>query len=252
MTCWSICLRLIAATLAAWLTPTADAQTSYPMLMALKPSAVQVGQTAELELESRYSMFGAYQVLVSGEGVTGEIATPMEPGADGKTPDLTKIKVRFTASGEALPGVRDFRIAGPTGPSTVGQLVIVSDPVVVEQDNNDAPDALAPIAWPAALCGTLEKAEDVDCFRFTVAEPTVLQFHCRAMRLEDRIHDLQQHVDPILTVRNVQTGATVAAADNNYAADPLLSTPLEAGRILAGDPRRAVPGERSTGPTSSR
>jgi hypothetical protein len=208
---------------------TADAQTSYPMLMALKPGAVQAGQMGELELESRYNMFGAYQVLVSGTGVTGEIATPMEPGADGKNPDLTKIKVRFIAAADAAPGVRDIRIAGPTGPSTVGQLVVVSDPVVIEADNNDTPDAVTPIAWPAALCGTIEKAEDVDCFRFSIAQPTVLQFHCRAMRLEDRIHDLQSHVDPILTIKSVQTGATVAAADNNYAADPFLSAALDAG-----------------------
>ncbi|MBL8850489.1 MAG: hypothetical protein JNG89_12485 [Planctomycetaceae bacterium] len=207
----------------------AHAQTSYPMLMALKPGAVQAGQTAELQLESRYSMFGAYQVLVSGTGVTGEIATPMEPGADGKNPDLSKISVRFTAAPEAEPGVRDFRIAGPTGPSTVGQLVVVSDPVVVESENNDTPDARTPTAWPAALCGTIEKAEDVDCFRFSITEPTVMQFHCRAMRLEDRIHDLQAHVDPILTIKNAQTGSTVAAADNNYAADPFLSAPLNTG-----------------------
>ncbi|MFO1093350.1 MAG: PPC domain-containing protein [Planctomycetaceae bacterium] len=207
----------------------ADAQTSYPMLMALKPAAVQVGQTAELELESRYSMFGAYQVLISGAGVTGEIATPMQPGADGKNPDLTKIKLRITAAADAAPGVRDFRIAGPTGPSTVGQLVVVSDPVVVETDNNDTAAALTPIAWPATLCGTLEKAEDVDCFRFTISAPTVMNFHCRAMRLEDRIHDLQAHVDPILTIKNVQTGATVAAADNTYAADPFLSASLAPG-----------------------
>lgn len=210
----------------------APAQTSYPMLMSLKPAAVQAGQTAELELESRYSMFGAFQVIVSGEGVTGEIATPMEPGADGKAPDLTKIRIRFTASADALPGVRDLRIAGPTGPSTLGQLVVVSDPVIVEQDNNDTPATAQPIAWPAALCGTIEKAEDVDCFRFNVAEPTTLQWHCRAMRLEDRIHDLQQHVDPILTIRSAQTGATVASADNAYAADPFLSAALAAGEYV--------------------
>ena len=207
----------------------AHAQTSYPMLMSAKPAAVQVGQTAEIQLESRYSMYGAERVLISGTGVTGEIATPMEPGEDGKPPNLTKLKLRISAAPGAAPGVRDFRIAGPTGPSTVGQLVVVRDPVIPEADNNDKPEELEPIAWPATLCGTLEKAEDVDCFRFTVSEPAVLQFHCRAMRLEDRIHDLQQHVDPILTIRNVQTGATVAAADNTYAADPLLSTPLDPG-----------------------
>lgn len=207
----------------------AVAQTSYPMLMAARPAAVQTGQTAEIEIESRYSMFGAYQLLISGTGVTGEIATAMEPGADVKPPELTKLKLRITAAADAAPGVRDFRIAGPTGPSTVGQLVVVSDPVVLEAENNDTPQSLQPIAWPATLCGTLEKAEDVDCFRFTIAEPTVLQFHCRAMRLQDRIHDLQAHVDPILTIRNAQTGATVSAADNTYAADPFLSAALAPG-----------------------
>lgn len=222
-------LLAVAITLSASGIKEAFAQTSYPMLMSAKPAAVQAGQTAEIEIESRYSMFDAYAVLISGSGVTGEISTPMAPGEDGNSPNLTKIKLRVTAAAGAAPGVRDFRVVGPTGPSTVGQLVVVRDPVVVESEDNDAPEGLTPIAWPATLCGTLEKSEDVDCFPFSVSEPTTLQFHCRAMRLEDRIHDLQQHVDPILTIRNAQTGATVAAADNTYAADPLLSAPLAPG-----------------------
>ena len=56
--------------------PTAYAQTAYPMLMSLKPAAVQVGQTAEVTVNARYSMVGAYQVLISGEGVTGEVVHP--------------------------------------------------------------------------------------------------------------------------------------------------------------------------------
>jgi len=55
----------------------AEAQTSYPMVMSLHPTAAQVGQTSEHVVQSRYSMFGAYQVLVSGEGVSGEVTTPM-------------------------------------------------------------------------------------------------------------------------------------------------------------------------------
>src|SRR5687768_14220694 len=78
----------------------ARAQTSYPMLMSVKPAAVQAGQISEVELESRYSMFGAYQVFVAGEGVTGEVATPMELGADGKAPELTMIKLRFTVAAD--------------------------------------------------------------------------------------------------------------------------------------------------------
>lgn len=209
-----------------------DAQTSYPMLMSVKPAAVRAGEASEVEVDSRYSMFGAYQVFVSGEGVTGEVVTPMELGADGKEPNLTKLKLRFTVAADALPGVRDFRIVGPTGPSTLGQLVIVNDPVVSEADANDTPETALPVTLPATICGTVEKAEDVDFYRFTVAEPTVLNFHCRAMRLQDRIHDLQQHVDPIITIRNAQTGSTVAAADNYFAADPLLSHAFAAGEYL--------------------
>ena len=37
-----------------------SAETAYPMLMSLRPVAVQAGQAAEVEVKSRYSMFGAY------------------------------------------------------------------------------------------------------------------------------------------------------------------------------------------------
>ena len=42
------------------------AQTSYPMLMSVKPVAVQAGSTIEATVQSRYSLDGAFQVLVSG------------------------------------------------------------------------------------------------------------------------------------------------------------------------------------------
>ena len=54
----------------------ADAQTSSPMVMSLEPVAAQVGQTSTHQVRSRYSMFGAYDVLVSGDGVTGKIIPP--------------------------------------------------------------------------------------------------------------------------------------------------------------------------------
>jgi len=218
---FAVCAGCFAAISAA-LTPPAAAQTSYPMLMSLKPTAVQVGAATEATLESRYSMFGCQSVLVSGTGVTAEIVTPMTPDKEGKEPKLESIKLKFTVAADALPGVRDFRLLGPTGASTIGQVVVAVDPVVAEQPDNDTLDKGQVIALPATVCGTIEKAEDVDFFRFTVSEPATLQFHCRAMRLEDRIHDLQAHVDPLLTIRS-STGSVVASADNTYAADPLLS-----------------------------
>src|SRR6188508_178331 len=44
------------------------AQTAYPMLMSVKPVAVQAGTEADLTISSRYSMTGGYRVLISGDG----------------------------------------------------------------------------------------------------------------------------------------------------------------------------------------
>lgn len=197
----------------------ATAQTSYPMLMSLKPVAAQVGQSSEHTLKSRYTMLGAYEVMVTGEGVTGEIIHPEVK--EGETPNLQEIKIRFNVASDALSGVRDFRIGTPNGVSTLGQLVIAQDAVVQEEGDNNARDKANAIRLPATVCGAIEKAEDVDYFKFTVEAGQALSFHVRSQRLQDRIHDLQQHVDPILSIRDAN-GTTLAASDNYFFADPFL------------------------------
>lgn len=203
-----------------------SAQTSFPMLVSLKPVAAQVGKASEHSLQSIHSMYGANQVIVTGTGVTGEIVSKMEPGKDGKPPNMQQLQVRFAVAPDARPGVRDFRIVSPVGPSTVGQLLVVTDPVIAEQAPNDTREQALSVAFPAVLCGTIEKSEDVDLFKFVVSEPSTWTFHVAAMRLEDKIHDLQTHIDPIITIRSAN-GSTLAAADNRYAADPLLKCRIE-------------------------
>jgi hypothetical protein len=204
-------------------------ENSYPMLMSLRPVAVQVGQSAECELSARYNVSGASRVFVSGSGVAGAVVpAETEEGdkpADGAAPkrkrNKSKISLRFTVAPDALPGPRDFRVLTPQGASTVGQLVVVRDPIVAETGDNNSPAKALAISLPATVCGAIESAEDVDCFKFQVDAGTSLVFRVWSMRLEDRIHDLQEHADPILTIRNA-AGATVAACDNHYSADPLL------------------------------
>jgi hypothetical protein len=207
----------------------AHAQTSYPMLMSVHPVAAQVGQASEHEVNARYNLFGAYQVLVTGTGVTGEVVPPeMKPGEKPpeKKPVLGKIKVRFTVAPDAQPGVRDFRIATPQGVSTIGQLVIVRDPVVMEQAANNTLAEAHEIPIPSTACGTIEKAEDVDFYKFKVEPGTALSFHVQSGRLQNKIHDLQAHSDPIITLRNA-TGTTLAASDNYFFADPFLRYQFE-------------------------
>jgi len=218
----SRCLAAFVVALLVCVAP-ATAQTSYPMIMSLKPVAAQVGQTSEHTISSRYSMYGASQVLVTGGGVTGAIVPPeAQPDDQGNKPNLQAINVRFTVDADAEPGVRDFRIVTPQGASTLGQLVVVRDPVVAEADKNDTPDQAQPITVPATVCGVIEKAEDVDFYRFQAEAGAALTFHVRSMRLQDKIHDLQQHVDPILTLRTA-AGNTLAASDNYFFGDPFLA-----------------------------
>jgi hypothetical protein len=219
-------LLSIAGTLLAFSASPARGQLAYPMLMSARPIAVQVGTTADVTLSARYSMAGAYEVLVSESGVTGEVALPSGASAEDKKP-LEKLPVRFTVAVDAQPGVRDIRVATPQGVSTVGQLVVVRDPVIAEAAKNDTPEQAQQVSLPAALCGCIEKNEDVDNFRFHADAGTSLVFVVRCGRLQDRIHDLQTHADPILTLRN-SAGVTVAASDNHeYHADPLLAYRFE-------------------------
>lgn len=202
-----------------------QAQTSYPMLMSLHPVAAQRGATSEHTLESRYTMHDAFAVMVSGSGVTGEIVPP-EIKADDKAPNIQKLQLKLTVAPDASPGVRELRVVTPRGVSTVGQLVIVEDPVVVESPKNDTVEEAQEVPLPATLCGVIEKAEDVDFYRFHAQAGQSLSFHVRSMRLEDKIHDLQTHSDPILAIRDAN-GSVLASSDNFFYGDPFVGHVFE-------------------------
>lgn len=219
----------------------ASAQTnnSYPMLMSVKPAAAQIGETTEHEVNARYILSGATQIIVAGEGVKGEIV-PEEVKKDEKQPDAkgrkrgnsSKAKVKFTVTPDAVPGVRDFRMMTPFGASTVGQLVIARDKIVSEAPENDTAEKAQEIALPATVCGTIEKAEDLDFYKFKVEAGTALIFHVRSQRLLNRLHDMQIRVDPMITLRT-SSGGTLATGENYYAGDPLLYYKFEqAGQYL--------------------
>ena len=49
--------------------------------------------------------------------VVPPVMPELKPGE--KPKDVTKLKVKFTATADALPGVREFRLATPHGASTI-------------------------------------------------------------------------------------------------------------------------------------
>jgi hypothetical protein len=196
------------------------------MVMSVRPAAAQIGQTSELEVAARYNLAGAYQVLVEGLGVTGEVVPAEESSKPDEKRPVGSIKIRLSVLSDALPGVRDLRIATPQGVSTVGQVVLVREAVVVDAGDNNKPESAQKIAVPCTLAGGIEKAEDIDCYAFTAQEGQSLVCHVQGGRIEDRIHDLQTHLDPVLTLRT-SSGAVVSMADNTFAADPVLAHRFE-------------------------
>lgn len=225
------CVAGLCGLLVSFWASSARAQLCYPMAMSLHPVSAQTGQVSEHELNARYNLYGAYQVFVTGTGVTGEVV-PSDAKPDektGKKPTLNKIKLKFTIAPDALPGPREVRVATPFGASTVVQLLVVRDPVQVERDPkepNDQRDHAQEISLPATICGTIERAEDVDWYKFKVEAGTALSFVVQSARLQNKIHDLQEHSDPIITLRNA-SGTTLAQADNELFADPYLRYKFE-------------------------
>jgi hypothetical protein len=202
------------------------AQQSYPMLMSIEPIAAQIGSASEHTIKSRYTMEGTYRILVSGSGVAGEVIPPDEKGDPAKPP-VQSLAVRFTVDEDALPGVREVRLATNHGVSTIAQLVIGHDPVTMQTADNHLLSAATPFTIPATLCGGLDKAEDVDFYKFQARQGQNVHFFVRCMKLQDLIHDLQTHADPILTLRD-SNGSTIAASDNVYGADPFLNHTFDA------------------------
>jgi hypothetical protein len=211
--------------------PAARAQTSYPMLSRVEPTALQRGKAAEVTISGTGNFAGAWQVLCEGPGLTGEVLAD-GGAASGTRPVKTSVKARLTAAADAPLGPREFRVATPQGSSSVGLVVVVDGPVIAEADDkaNDQSTGAQVLSLPVTVTGSIGKIEDVDWYAFDAAAGQRVTFRAWGNRLENKIHDLQLHFDPILLLHDAQ-GRELAADDNHDFADPMLSHEFkQAGR----------------------
>jgi hypothetical protein len=226
------------------------------MITHTSPVAVQRGKTSEVTVSGQMDFAGVYKVLFEGTGISAEVVggqatPPSTPNAkaakskSGQKPQVHSVNLKITVAPDVTPGVRQFRLASNLGISSIGQLVITDEPVVRESGDNNIPDKANPIPLPCVVCGAFEAAEDVDYFKFHAEAGKVLTVEVFCARLQDRIHDLQKHADPIVTLFDSE-GHELAANDDFYFADPLLTYPIpKSGDYLLqvrdskyeGDPR---------------
>lgn len=218
-------MRPALAVLLALLVPAAAAaQTSFPMVTHVTPVAVPRGTTAEVAVDCRTSsLYGAYKVLVEGTGITAEVV-PGKEAKDAKPPYpvVASVKLKVTVAADAAVGVREFRIATPAGISSLGQLVVADAPVVVEQPGINTPAKAQAVPVPCVACGRIEVAENVDYYKFAAKAGQVLTLEVFCARIQDKIHDLQKHADPLVAVSDAD-GREVAANDDGFFADPVLT-----------------------------
>ncbi|MSQ94379.1 MAG: pre-peptidase [Gemmataceae bacterium] len=194
------------------------AQTSFPMVTHAYPVALQRGTTTEISVDGQMNFAGAYKALFEGDGITAEVTSPPPvPNAV-----IKSVKMKVTVAKDARLSVREFRIATSIGLSSVGQLVIVDDPVVMESLNNNTPAQAQAVKLPCVLAGKLEVVEDLDYFKFEAKEGETVTFEMFCARLQDKIHDLQKHAKPMLTLLD-SDGRELAANDTFFFADPMLS-----------------------------
>jgi hypothetical protein len=209
----------------------AFAQTSYPMLTQVYPAGVQRGTTTEVTVSGSRNFAGAYRVLFEGEGLTAVILPPKpaEAKADAKKdakakdakPSIDSVTFKVTATADAPLGERELRVATPRGVSSTGLLVVGDEPEAREAEPNDTAAAAQRVTLPVTMNGRIQAGEDVDQYRFTARAGEQIACCVLAARMEDKIHDLQEHFDPILVLRD-GAGQEVARADDTYGPDPLL------------------------------
>jgi hypothetical protein len=191
------------------------------MITHTSPVAVQRGQTAEVTVEGQMNFTGVYKVLLDGAGVTAEVVPGPKADAPPKPP-VRAVKLKVTVAPDAALGVREFRLASALGVSSIGQLVIVDEPVVPETGTNNTPDTANLLPLPCVACGRIEALEDMDFYKVHAEAGQVLTFEVLCARVQDKIHDLQKHADPLLALFDAR-GRELAVNDDSYFADPLLS-----------------------------
>src|SRR5207302_7829047 len=129
----------------------------FPMVTHCTPVAVQRGTTADVTVEGQMNFSGVASVLFEGVGLSADVVTGPPP-KDAKA-RVGSAKLKITAAADAPLGPREFRLVSPLGLSTVRQLVVVADPVILGRGNNNKIPTPTPLPWPAVASARIRAVE---------------------------------------------------------------------------------------------
>ena len=198
----------------------AAAQTPYPEITYILPNAVQRGATSDVTVVARQASRGfetASQVFFGGQGLSAEVLP-----RDQKTPPERR-NVRVTVAPDATLGLHEVRVATGSGVSSLGELLVVDDPVIVETTQAHGTPAKAQhVEINRVIAGAIAAKEEVDQYHFKAKAGQEITFSLMGQRLYFKRHYQEAgNSDPMLVLTDA-SGDELAANDDYYFGDPLL------------------------------
>ncbi|NQV26286.1 MAG: pre-peptidase C-terminal domain-containing protein [Rhodopirellula sp.] len=233
----SIVVVLVLAAVSHSVPPQIQAETKigFRQLTIVEPVAVQRGVSQQVTLRSNFTLNGTHSVFFDQPGVTMTFAEkePKEATRSGRGSDGTPFAFDVVVSADAQPGVRELRVATDQAVSSVSHLMVTDYPVFREDEKkvNGTRDQAAAVTLPVAICGRVERAEDVDFYSFEGKAGQEITAELFAQRATASIHGMVVRGPLIYLMDGLMTlygpnGQVVAQNDNFYGGDSLIGVTL--------------------------
>lgn len=216
-------------------TASAETKIGFRQITIVEPVAIQRGTNQKMTLRSNYTLDETYQTFFDRPGVT-MIFAETEPKAatrSGRGSDGTPFSFDVTASADTLPGMFELRVATKQAVSSCSHLRVTDYPVHREDEKvaNNSRDTAVKVEVPAAICGRIERAEDVDFYSFDGNAGQQITVNLFAQRSTQAIHGMVVRgpliylMDGLLTLYG-PNGQVVAQNDNFFGGDPFIYAEL--------------------------
>ncbi len=223
--------------LAAAGTVRSEKKIGFRQITIVEPVAIQRGTSQPMTLRSNFTLNETYATFFDRPGVTITFAEkgPKDAPRRGRGSDGTPFLFDATADTEAMPGVRELRVATKQAVSSVSHLRVTDFPVFREDEkkSNNTRETAQPVTLPVAICGRVERFEDVDCYSFDGKAGQQLTLEVYAQRVTHGIHGMVVRgpliylMDSLLTVYS-PNGQVLAQNDNFVGGDSFLHVRLPA------------------------
>lgn len=213
----------------------AETKIGFRQLTIVEPVAVQRGTNQQVTLRSNFTLNGTHSVFFDQPGVTMTFAekAPKDAPRKGRGSDGTPFAFDVVVSADAEPGVRELRVATDQAVSSVSHLMVTDYPIMLEDEKkvNNARDQAVDVALPVAICGRIERAEDVDFYAFEGKAGQEITAELFAQRATAGIHGMVVRGPLIYLMDGLMTlygpnGQVVAQNDNFFGGDSFIATTL--------------------------